>query len=184
MELYLIRHTTPDVPRGMTYGRSDVPLKATFPEEAEAVRGHFPIDEEIPIWTSPLLRCRRLAESLAAGPARPDERLREIDFGEWELKRWDGQDTSAILDSVIEERAPGGESYLEVQTRSMGLVREIVAGGAPRAALVTHAGVIRCIIADAIGLPLRKMFRVHIALGSVSRIDVLPAISRLVFLNR
>lgn len=38
MEIYLIRHTSVDVPAGYAYGQTDVPLKPTFEEEAEEVK--------------------------------------------------------------------------------------------------------------------------------------------------
>ena len=34
MEVILIRHTSVDVPPGMCYGQTDVPLKPTFEAEA------------------------------------------------------------------------------------------------------------------------------------------------------
>ena len=34
MVVYLIRHTSVDVPQGVCYGQTDVPLKPTFEEEA------------------------------------------------------------------------------------------------------------------------------------------------------
>ena len=37
MKLTLIRHTTPDVPKGTIYGKTDVLLKSTFEAEAEIV---------------------------------------------------------------------------------------------------------------------------------------------------
>ena len=41
MNVYLVRHTAVDVPRGMCYGQTDVPLKETFPQEAAAVAGRL-----------------------------------------------------------------------------------------------------------------------------------------------
>ena len=38
MELILIRHTSVDVPPGVCYGQTDVPLKSTFEQEAEITR--------------------------------------------------------------------------------------------------------------------------------------------------
>ena len=38
MKLYLIRHTSVDVPQGTCYGQSNVPLKSSFEEEAEIVK--------------------------------------------------------------------------------------------------------------------------------------------------
>ena len=34
MNIYLIRHTSVDVPKGLCYGQSDVPLRPTFEIEA------------------------------------------------------------------------------------------------------------------------------------------------------
>ena len=36
MEVYLVRHTTPEVPKGMIYGQLDVSLNQNFEEEAQA----------------------------------------------------------------------------------------------------------------------------------------------------
>src|SRR5690606_40479848 len=71
----LIRHTRVTA-SGLCYGRLDVPLAASFAEEARAVRKalahQFP--EGLPaIWSSPSLRCRSLAEALDA-PFRSEER--------------------------------------------------------------------------------------------------------------
>ena len=37
MNIWLIRHTSVDVPQGVAYGQTDVPLKSSFPQEAQAV---------------------------------------------------------------------------------------------------------------------------------------------------
>lgn len=34
MDIYLVRHTSVDVPKGYTYGHTDVPLRNTFQTEA------------------------------------------------------------------------------------------------------------------------------------------------------
>ena len=38
MEVILIRHTSVDVPKGTCYGHTDVPVAATFEQEAEVTR--------------------------------------------------------------------------------------------------------------------------------------------------
>ena len=62
MEVILIRHTSVDVPPGMCYGQTDVPLKPTFEAEAavtaENLKAYLPFDH---VYTSPLTRCVRLA---------------------------------------------------------------------------------------------------------------------------
>ncbi len=37
MEVILIRHTSVDVPPGVCYGQTDVPLKPTFEQEPESL---------------------------------------------------------------------------------------------------------------------------------------------------
>ena len=55
MEVILIRHTSVDVPPGVCYGQTDVPLKPTFEAEAavtaENLKAYLPFDH---VYTSPL----------------------------------------------------------------------------------------------------------------------------------
>ena len=103
MEIYLVRHTTPDVPHGVCYGRQDVGLADSFEREANAVLDKLlqftvagrdsnsagPSFEVTQVFCSPLHRCERLARSLTATAPRIEQRLVEMDFGRWEMQRWD-----------------------------------------------------------------------------------------------
>jgi alpha-ribazole phosphatase len=40
--IFLIRHTTPAVAKGICYGQTDLDITESFVEEAEAIRGHLP----------------------------------------------------------------------------------------------------------------------------------------------
>ena len=57
MEIVLIRHTSVDVPPGVCYGQTDVPLKPSFEQEAavskENLKVYLPFD---PVYTRPLTR--------------------------------------------------------------------------------------------------------------------------------
>ena len=114
MEIYLVRHTSVDVPAGYAYGQTDVPLKASFPEEAarvkQALEGHT-FDQ---VWSSPLSRCRRLAAYCGYPEPMTDPRLMEVNFGEWEMKSWDEVSSDprsvAWFDDWLNEPTPGGES--------------------------------------------------------------------------
>src|SRR5687767_6241834 len=89
MEIYLIRHTTPDVPKGTCYGQADIGTVHTFTDEAARIRQHLP-EGFARVYSSPLKRCRQLAEHLfPRHPIRLDDRLKEIHCGEWELRPWD-----------------------------------------------------------------------------------------------
>lgn len=184
MEVYLIRHTTPDVPRGTSYGRSDVPLKSSFPEELDAVRAKL---EGIPgigcYYSSPLSRCTRLAEGLGRSAPAVDARLIEIDFGDWEMRFWNG-DTLPVLKSLIDTPAPNGESYRQVQERVVSFLDDLAREPLERVAVVTHAGVIRAAIAHVLHMPLGRLFTLVPALGGVARIDFNGDDRRLLFFNR
>lgn len=50
MEIVLIRHTSVDVPPGVCYGQTDVPLKPSFEQEAavtkENLKVYLPFDQD------------------------------------------------------------------------------------------------------------------------------------------
>lgn len=122
----MVRHTSVNVPSGMCYGRLDVPLRDTFPQEARAV--HIRLAEmsavsDIPlagVYSSPSSRCTRLAAACGFREPVIDTRLMEKDFGEWE-----GQLFDEIRDPRLQEWygdylhvAPtGGESFSDQLTR-------------------------------------------------------------------
>src|SRR5580692_7160561 len=62
-EIYLIRHTTPAIGKGICYGQSDLDITSSFREEADLIRQHIP-DYIRFIHSSPLRRCALLAEYL------------------------------------------------------------------------------------------------------------------------
>ena len=146
MEVILIRHTSVDVPAGTCYGQTDVPLKATFPEEAaatlECLAGYGATDCA---YTSPLSRCTRLAEFCGYGDAERDPRLMEIDFGEWEMQRFE-----EITDPRIQEwyadylnvTATGGESFMMLHKRVCSFLDDLRKQTWNRVVIFAHGGVL------------------------------------------
>lgn len=65
MEIYLIRHTTPAIKKGLIYGRMDVPLAASFDQEKEVILKQLPSRLDA-IYSSPSKRCCALADTLSA----------------------------------------------------------------------------------------------------------------------
>jgi alpha-ribazole phosphatase len=45
MDIYLIRHTSVDVPKGLCYGQSNVSLTKTFEEEAKVIQKKLPLTQ-------------------------------------------------------------------------------------------------------------------------------------------
>lgn len=89
MDLYLIRHTSVDVPAGYSYGQTDVPLRETFEAEAATVKEELNKIAADKVYTSPLSRCVRLATYCGFEDAWKDDRIKELNFGSWEMKSWD-----------------------------------------------------------------------------------------------
>lgn len=147
MKITLIRHTSVDVPRGICYGRTDVGLASTFPQEAKQVAFKLQGTNFDRVYTSPLSRCRKLATYCGYEDAIVDPRLLEMDFGAWEM-----QDFNAITDPRLQiwfadymNVAPtGGESAMQQRKRFIDFVkflqRELP--GKSNVALFTHGGIL------------------------------------------
>ena len=176
MRLFLIRHPLPDVAAGTCYGRSDLALAADPLACAEALRPLLPANA--PLFSSPLERCRRLAELLHPAP-RFDDRLRELDFGAWEMQAWDAIDRAALdawAADPLHFRPPGGETVADLRLR----VRDFLDGLAEDAVLVAHAGVMKLCVAELAGIPATEWFAMKFDYGTVTLIEG----GRLVWQNR
>lgn len=150
MALTLLRHTCPDVAPGICYGMSDLALADSFTTEANALLATLPpIDR---IVTSPLSRCRLLADHIArwAGyPVNVDNRLQEMDFGRWEGQAWADiprTEIDAWVADFMHARPHGGESVAMLRARTLEAVEHYrqLAG---HTLIVTHAGVIKAALA-------------------------------------
>lgn len=153
MRLFLVRHLQPLVAPGICYGRSDLGVDARVHAQAlPALRDQLPSD--VPVYSSPLLRCAMLAGALAPD-VRFDPRLVELDFGAWELRAWDAIARAGIDDwaaDVINHRPGGGESVLDMARRISSFYDDLMGEQFPAAVLVCHAGAIRLLAARARGL--------------------------------
>jgi alpha-ribazole phosphatase len=147
MQLYLIRHTTPDVPKGTCYGWTDVPVKSNFPEEAHTTSMALKGITFDAIYSSPLTRARRLAEACGYSSPIIDERLKEMNMGDWEMQRYDD-----ITDPYLQEwysdylhlPTPHGESFPQLYQRVKSFLDEVRQLPHRRIAVFCHGGVIAC----------------------------------------
>lgn len=168
MILHLIRHPKPVIDPGICYGRLDIAAEHV---EAVAAALQHGLPPGLPVWSSPLRRCRTLAEYLHASP-QFDERLAEMDFGAWEGRRWDDiprGEIDAWAADVAGYAPPGGESPLALQRRVLACIHALEV---PEAVIVTHAGVIRVLIAHLQGLPPMHWTSLSFAYGSHTRAEV------------
>lgn len=170
MILHLIRHPQPVVAPGICYGRLDL---AAENAAAVAARLRTELPPGLPVWSSPLRRCRELAELLQAQP-QLDARLAEMDFGAWEGLAWDAiprAELDAWAADVAGYAPPGGESPHQLQQRALAFVADLQV---PEAVLVTHAGVIRVLLAAWQGLPAARWSELSFAYGACTRVVVGP----------
>jgi len=160
MEIYLIRHTTPDVKKGTCYGQADLDLVNSFNEEASCIRQHLPGNIEM-VYSSPLKRCRQLAESLFPEHSiQFDDRLKEISCGTWELKPWDTIDQEALktwMTDFVNVVIPGGESYTDLYQRTTAFFNQLPEKY-ERIAIVSHGGVLRSLLSYTNNVELKKSF--------------------------
>ena len=80
MVIYLMRHTAVDVPQGVCYGQTDVPLKPTFETEATQTAANLQGLSFDKVYTSPLTRCVRLANLLRLPGCRTGRPLERTKF--------------------------------------------------------------------------------------------------------
>ena len=96
MKITLIRHTRVAVETGICYGWSDVGVAPSFETEASRVKENISNEQFDIVYSSPLSRCRKLAAFCGFHEPILDDRLKELNFGEWEMKKWDDLTTPVL----------------------------------------------------------------------------------------
>ncbi|MFT2011097.1 histidine phosphatase family protein [Pontibacter sp. 13R65] len=146
----------------------DVPLADTFIEEREKILKKLPSELGV-IYSSPSTRCTLLAAHISKS-YKTDERLCEVNFGRWEGKTWDTLDreeSHAWMQDFVHVCPPEGESMFQMQQRVMLFWRELLRLSTDSAAVVTHGGVIRIILAALQPVPLNSSFEIKVSLSDV-----------------
>ena len=147
MSIYLIRHGKTEANEKHLYcGSTDLPLSEKGRAELRAM--HYAIHPQR-FLTSGRKRTDETLQILFGDvPYAVDTRFREVDFGSFEMKSYDQlkEDPAyqAWLTGDNEANVPpGGESGIQMTRRVLEAFREIPDG----TALITHGGVIACIMA-------------------------------------
>jgi alpha-ribazole phosphatase len=178
MAIFLIRHTTPLIEKGICYGQLNIDVTESFEAEAELIQKALPAAIE-QVYSSPLIRCHKLASFLfphCAIHLEPD--LMELHCGEWEGLHWDAIPPEVVdpwMKDFVNVCIPGGESYTQMHSRVIKCFTRIIEGPQP-VAIVAHGGVIRSILAHITQTPLADSFgafKVHY--GCVMQLHATPA---------
>ena len=145
MEIYLIRHTSVNVPKGTCYGFTDVPLKDTFETEAAQTKKQLEGLTFDCVYTSPLSRATKLAEFCGFPDAIRDDRLKEMNMGEWEMQMFDKINDPNLqkwYDNYLDHPTTGGESFRDLYNRVSSFLHELKQKEFQRVAIFAHGGVL------------------------------------------
>ena len=183
--LLLVRHCETDAAmQGRCYGRLDVGLSPEgrrHAAELGALLADLPLAA---VYASPLARALDTVAAIAAPhglePGAVDG-LRELDFGELEGLSYDEIRAERPrlygewMETPTSVRFPGGESFGGLRARVLPAVSEIRERHEGKVVvLVAHGGVVRVVLADALGLEDGAVFRVAQSPGGLSVVDWTP----------
>lgn len=149
--LWLVRHAQPVVVPGTCYGQTDVPADGHATSlAADALVSQLPPGAVV--YSSPLSRAKDLAQALFERradlrDAGIDNRLGEMDFGDWEMRLWDHIDPTELQawsDGFADYRCGGGESAGGLVNRVSRALNECSQVPGP-VVWVTHAGVVSAV---------------------------------------
>ena len=160
MEIYLIRHTTPDIAKGICYGQTDLDVTDSFKEEVAGIIHHLPKNIQA-VHSSPLQRCSKLAEAIFPQHSiQLHKDLMELDCGNWEMQLWNDIPKAEIqpwMEDFVHVQVPGGESYTQLHERVLDRFHWIAEQKAP-AVIIAHGGVLRSIVSHITNTPLKESF--------------------------
>ncbi len=139
------------------------------------------------VLASPRARTQQTAAAVAARhgiAVETEDALDEIDFGSWAGCRFEQLDADPAWRAWNATRGlattPAGDTMLAVQHRTRALIRGLAG---ERIVLVTHADVIRAIVADHLGLAVDNWARLEISPASVTTLAIGTASATLLGLN-
>lgn len=190
MEVYLIRHTAPQIEKDVCYGQTDIPLAETFRADSKKVLKCLPDKIDV-VYSSPLNRCMQFAALVKSNQkVIQDKRLMEMNFGSWEMKKWDTIDQKILskwMKDFVNEKAPGGECFTVLNQRVKTFFNEKINSfnnEKNAIAIITHAGVIRSFLCTVLEIPLVNAFKVSLDYGSVTKLNIDKFFSSIAYINR
>ena len=176
----LVRHgLTPTTGRLLPGQAPGLHLADPGRRQAEAVARRLADAGLAAIYTSPLERARETAEPAERETgltAIIEPALLECDFGEWtgrelgalaKLREW-----RTVQQAPSTFRFPGGESFVELQTRMIALMERLrTEHRGHTVACFSHADPIKALLTHTLGTHLDHFQRIDVGTGSVSVID-------------
>jgi alpha-ribazole phosphatase len=176
MKVVLIRHPAPMIAPGICYGRLDIKLHPATDGQVTALAGDPALRGIGLVWSSPAIRCRTVADRIVqatGGGLTVDDRLRELDFGDWEGRAWDTIDRAALdrwAGDPWSFAPPNGESGAAIVSRVRAFHASMLHDGRD-CAVVSHGGPLKILAALLQGRRI-DLLAAPPALGSVHAVTV------------
>ena len=187
--LFLIRHgevVNPGGSRKVFYGDMNVPLTLLGQKEACVAADYLSRSKLTAVYTSPLSRAFYGAQQVGARQQQQEtlltpirlQGLSELKRGAWRGKTKDeiGEEQLARFDACDLSVTPArGESFPALHQRVTAALYDTILPSVPTgesAAIVSHLQVTRCLVAEALGVPLESMTQeIAIQTASITCID-------------
>lgn len=172
MEILLVRHTTPNIEKGICYGHADIDVQTSFSKELELIKEQIQPKKTDLVFSSPLLRCKKLAESLYETVIY-DDRLKEINFGDWELKKWNEIEEKALnlwMSNFVTAAPTNGEAFADLYLRVSNFIKNLPKPS-KRIVIITHAGVMRSFFCYKNNIALEKAFELKLSYGEILSLE-------------
>ncbi len=189
--IFLVRHGETDWNRsGQIMGERPVPLNRQGEAQAHRLAALLKDRPVRAVYSSPAVRTLQTAEILASVlrmPVTADRGLTEIGVGQWEGRFWKDLAEEIVrrnfYSNPAEARPPGGETLREVQARAVASVERARAGEAGPLLFVSHADVVRAILAHYLRFDLQTVRRLRIDHASLTALHINGALVDLLCLN-
>lgn len=175
VEIVLIRHgLTLWNYEGRIQGISNTELAPEGLKQAELLAKNFPFDKVDAIYSSDLSRAKNTAQFLADKfnlPLQVTAGLREIDFGEWEgrrfaeLEKQDAERLKTFFTAPHKLQLDRAETFQQAQVRAMDELNRIItrheSAGENRVVCVAHGTINRLILLSILEIPLKNLWRLN-----------------------
>ncbi len=180
MKIYIVRHgeSETNAAKRLPLDSADLTEKGVQHAHANAV---YLADKGIEaIHASPLLRAKKTAETIAnytnlSVTFHPQ--LRDTHFGTLAGMLHDGS-IALVSEEMrkreanrVHHRVGGGESYLDVHTRILPILKNITSNGHASIAIVAHLDVNRILLANLLGISLEESARIEQHNDTIYEVD-------------
>src|SRR5690606_27071455 len=137
----------------------------SFEKEFLELKQRLPMDFDA-VYSSPLSRCMQLAKQFSK-EIITDNRLKEMHFGDWELKLWNDiplTDIQPWYDDFVTIPTPNGESFQDLYTRCYFSLDELRRQKHQKVLIVALVLIIRIIWTYLLQVPLENVIKIPVGL--------------------